>query len=98
MNSHYWTEWFSVVLAFVAAGAWIRSATVKVKAEHQSGLDAAVVGGFVHFTHAGITYDLHKTLRLQSKWNACAAMLTAFAAVFQAASAWLEPMTKLPPP
>ena len=47
-------EGLSAALAILAALAWIRCATVKVKAEHQSGLNAAVVGGWVHFTR-GIT-------------------------------------------
>ena len=76
----------SAFFALLAAASWIHSATVKIRAEHQSGLNAAVVGGFVHFTADGITYDLHKTLRLQSKWNARAAVLAAFAAVLQLAS------------
>jgi hypothetical protein len=79
-------EWLSAVLAFLAAAAWLRSATVRVKAEHQSGLDAAVAGGWVHFTYKGLTYDLHKTLRQQSRWNSCAAGLAAFAAMSQLAS------------
>jgi hypothetical protein len=88
MNAHHYVEWLTAIFALLAAAAWIFSATAKVKAEHQSGLDAAVIGGWVHFTHRGITYDLHKTLRRQSKWNAYAASLAACAAVSQAASAW----------
>jgi hypothetical protein len=81
-------EWLSAAFAILAAAAWIRSATVKIKAEHQSGLNAAVVGGYVHFTSGGTTYDLLKTLRLQSNWNACAAACAACAAICQAASIW----------
>ena len=79
-------EGLSAALAILAALAWIRCATVKVKAEHQSGLNAAVVGGWVHFTSGGITYDLHKTLRLQSKSNAYPAFLAAGAAFCQVVS------------
>jgi DMSO reductase anchor subunit len=88
VDAHRYIECFSAFFALLAGIAWIRAATVKVKAEHQSGLDAAVVGGFVHFVQHGITYDLHKTMRLQSKWNARAAVLAAFAAVLQAGSLW----------
>jgi hypothetical protein len=87
MNIHRCAEWLSALFAVLAAAAWVRSATVKVRAEHQSGLNAAVPGGYVHFVSKGITYDMHKTIQQQSWWNACAAILASIAGVCQVFSA-----------
>jgi len=90
INTHHCLELFSAVSAILAAAAWVRSAMVKIRAEHQSGLDAAVVGGYVHFTQNGITYDLLKTLRAQSEWNSYAAILAAIAAILQGADIFIK--------
>jgi hypothetical protein len=90
MSDHNLIELLAAMLGLAAAVCWIRSATVRVKAEHQSGLNAAVVGGYVHFTVGKVTYDLHKSLRLQSRWNAWAAFFAAAVAIAQAASVWRE--------
>jgi hypothetical protein len=43
MNAHHYGEWLTAIFALHAAAAWIFSETAKVKAEHQSRLNAAFV-------------------------------------------------------
>lgn len=72
--------WLAVVLGVLSALAWWRSATARVP--HAQGADAN--GGFRDASFAIDGADLMKTMRLQSKWNRCAAILASLCALTQA--------------
>lgn len=69
----------SVILAFAAAASWFYSAKVRVKPvegeRDESGMEALTI------TVDGA--DLFKSLRVQSKWSAVAAILAGGAAILQ---------------
>lgn len=77
-------QWFSAGAAIISAGLWFYSALVKVKP------DAArlELDGMSPLTHTDTTAgsDIHETLRKQSKWNACAAVVASVAAFTQGIS------------
>jgi len=69
-------SWLAVLLALIAAFLWAKASYVIVSRE-----DAPNAGGFFHGEA-----NVYLTVRAQSKWNVCAAAVTAAATLSQALS------------
>lgn len=69
-------NWLSIVAALAAAILWLKASTILVKVG-----DPRSEGGFIRKD-----VDMYSTAKHQSRWNAWAAVATAFSVGLQAAS------------
>jgi hypothetical protein len=84
-------NWLSIILAGLTAVAWIKAASAKVQADRKPDeslrfgetivIDGGDFGnaasGGIFVSDDGKWIDLPKTMRLQARWNATAAWLSA---------------------
>lgn len=68
--------------ALLAAVFWAKASRAYVPAPEDTSGVGALLGGYLISEVNGKRIDLHKTLELQSKWNAYGAVAAAAAAVF----------------
>jgi len=89
--------WLGSVSAMIAALAWFKASIVSVDAPKDTHGVGALLGGYLISEINGKRIDLHKTLELQSKWNARAA-LAAFVSGASAGGIWFLQAWQLVPP
>lgn len=75
-------SWIAAIGGLVAAWLWWKGTRVEVPAPPETDGVGALMGGYLISVNAkGERYDLHETLKQQSKWNGRAARASAIVAV-----------------
>ena len=74
-------QWTSVGAAVLSAALWVKASVASVPAPPETQGEGALIGGYVIGRVGGKRVDLIATPSEQAKWNARAAMASAFAAL-----------------